>query len=416
MEIVLFTNFFPYKKAEPFLVNEFEYTKAHNNSISVFTLYGNKKDIQIPSSPQINLFEPILESFNTKKSILFKGFFNFSPCGVHVKEFFKKGILFSPKKAYWYFVSLLMCRMALTSVAYKDLLKKMETSESLVLYFYWGDNLCWLIPYIKRSKHAAKCKIVLRLHGSDLYEELHSGYAPLREEIFSNTDLIVTVSDNGRNYLQQKYPVFKNKIKLSRLGVFDNGLNPYTSGDTFHIISVSNLVPLKRVDLIFECLQHSSVNIVWHHFGDGPLKDQLNERVKTAREGLKVVMHGFVDNKSLMVFYKTQSLDLFINLSTSEGLPVSIMEALSFGVPVFATNVGGTSELVKDNLGKLIDPAITPSQLGASIDAFLKGNRAELELMRKNARQAYDLKVSAEINYNAFYEELKRLFSGSTPS
>lgn len=411
MEIVLFTNFFPYKKAEPFLVNEFEYTKIHSNSISVFTLYGDKKDIQIPSSPQIDLFEPVIDSFQNKKSILLKGLFNFSPCGVHVGEFFKKGILFSPKKAYWYFVSLFMCRTTLASTAYKSFLKKLKNSGPLVLYFYWGDNLCWLIPYLKKNKLTANCKIVLRLHGSDLYEELHSGYAPLREEIFSDADLIVTVSDNGKNYLQHKYPTFKNKINVSRLGVFDNGLNPYASSGTFHIISVSNLVALKRVDLIFESLQRTSVNIVWHHFGDGPLTDQLRGQFKTAREGLKVVLHGFVDNKALMNFYKTQSLDLFLNLSTSEGVPVSIMEALSFGIPVIATNVGGTSELVNDTLGKLIDPTFEPDQLAATIDSQLKGSRVETETFRKNARLAFELKASADTNYKSFYEDLKKLVS-----
>ncbi|NCO54621.1 MAG: glycosyltransferase, partial [Bacteroidetes bacterium] len=48
-------------------------------------------------------------------------------------------------------------------------------------------------------------------------------------------------------------------------------------------------------------------------------------------------------------------VDLFINVSESEGIPVSIMEALSAGIPVIATNVGGTNEIVNNDVGFLID-------------------------------------------------------------
>ena len=46
--------------------------------------------------------------------------------------------------------------------------------------------------------------------------------------------------------------------------------------------------------------------------------------------------------------------DLFVNMSLSEGIPVSIMEAISFGIPIIATNVGGNAEIVNDETGVLI--------------------------------------------------------------
>lgn len=90
MDIVLFTNFFPYKKAEPFLINEFKFAKKSSRSVSVFTLYGNKKDSCVTPSEHINLFEPVLNEFGDKKSLLLKGLFNFSPFGFHLKELLKK--------------------------------------------------------------------------------------------------------------------------------------------------------------------------------------------------------------------------------------------------------------------------------------------------------------------------------------
>lgn len=410
MEIVLFTNFFPYKKAEPFLINEFEFAKKNSKSVSVFTLYGNKKDSRVNPSEQVSLFEPVLNEFGDKKSLFLKGLFNFSPFSFHIKELFKKEVLLSLKKQYWLLVSLLITRAALSSKAYRQLTKKLEESKNTVLYFYWGDNLCWMIPYLKKSI-GHQCKIVVRMHGSELYENIRDNYAPIRLQVLECADLILTVSENGRTYLSNKYPGYQNKFVISRLGVFDHGLNPFKREPVYHLVSVSNLVTLKRVDLIFQTLQSVNLPVVWHHFGDGPLRDELNELIKNHRKGLEVNLYGFVDNSSLMTFYKSQSLDLFINLSTSEGLPVSIMEALSFGIPVMATDVGGTSELVNNQVGKLVRVDLPAGELAKCIASHLTASTEDTERCRKNARKAFEEKVSAEKNYGAFYDKLAAFFA-----
>lgn len=55
--------------------------------------------------------------------------------------------------------------------------------------------------------------------------------------------------------------------------------------------------------------------------------------------------------------------DLFVNMSLSEGIPVSIMEAISFGIPIIATNVGGNAEIVNDETGVLIPVNIDQAAL-----------------------------------------------------
>lgn len=48
-------------------------------------------------------------------------------------------------------------------------------------------------------------------------------------------------------------------------------------------------------------------------------------------------------NQLVYDFYRNNDVDVFVNLSESEGIPVSIIETISFGVPVVATDVGGNS-------------------------------------------------------------------------
>lgn len=331
MNLFIFSNFFPYKKAEAFLLNEFEFTKKEASSINLISLYGKHEESLIKEESNLKLLKPIINNSSSKIFLLFKGVFNLAPFNFHLNEFFKTNILLSPQKLYYWFISLFISRAALSSDAYKQLVKLVNASKNPILYFYWGDNLAWTIPYLKKEIKNKDLKIIIRLHGSDLYENLKHNYAPLRSAIFSAVDSIVPISEHGYNYIFNKYPKFSSKVFLSRLGVFDNGLNYNIQNlnKEFTIVSVSNVVALKRLNLLFDALQKTQSNITWHHFGDGVLMNDLNNAIKNKRQGLKVILHGYVSNQSLINFYQKQQVDLFVNVSSSEGLPVSIMEALS---------------------------------------------------------------------------------------
>ena len=117
------------------------------------------------------------------------------------------------------------------------------------------------------------------------------------------------------------------------------------------VASCSRIAPVKRVYLIARLLSSLNENIPvhWHHFGGGHC-DETEREVKKLRDaGAKVDMHGYTPNSEVRRFYADERVDLFINLSSSEGIPVSIMEALSANIPVIATDVKGTPEAVLDS-------------------------------------------------------------------
>ena len=399
MDIVLFTNFFPYERPEPFLVTEFEFTKKYARHISVLPLYGKRKLMQ-PENAVV--FTPLLPSPGAKLTLLAKGIFNLAPFGFHVSEFFRKKIFLSPRKCYWLAVSCLMARMAQASRSYEQLIDHISGQDHPVLYFYWSDNLTCIIPYLVKRLHGKKLRIVIRFHGSDLYEELKSGYAPMREIILRHATRLCPVSEYGAQYLRNKYPPIAAKIVVSRLGVKDRGINPL-GGSQRTVISVSNVVPVKRVHMIFESLQECSGDITWHHFGAGPLLEQLAGLSKTARPRLKIFFHGQVPNEKVIEFLVTEPVTLFVNTSSSEGVPVSVMEALAAGIPVLATQVGGVGELVDDRVGKIVPPGISVKDLAVEITRLLEMGDDEARLKRENARTAFLETASAEINYTNFY-------------
>jgi glycosyltransferase involved in cell wall biosynthesis len=105
-----------------------------------------------------------------------------------------------------------------------------------------------------------------------------------------------------------------------------------------------------------------------------------------------------------MSFYSSVPVVLFINVSSSEGVPVSIMEAMSFGIPVMATDAGGTSELVSEKTGLLINIDIAPQELAYKIEELI--SRPDLSKLRRGAREIWENKSMADKVYPAFINHL----------
>jgi glycosyltransferase involved in cell wall biosynthesis len=112
-----------------------------------------------------------------------------------------------------------------------------------------------------------------------------------------------------------------------------------------------------------------------------------------------VIFHGLTDNQKVIGFYKSNEINYFINVSLSEGLPVSIMEAMSFGIPTIATNVGGTGDLVTDDNGRIIDVDMSASDLANILMEEISLPENEYMKKRENARQSWEMNFSADNNY-----------------
>lgn len=104
-----------------------------------------------------------------------------------------------------------------------------------------------------------------------------------------------------------------------------------------------------------------------------------------------------------MEYYKNESVDLFINTSSSEGLPVSIMEACSFSIPTIATNVGGTAEIVREGeTGLLLDKDFDPEELGNKIKYMAEISEEEKQKFRDRCRLLWTENFCADSNFRKF--------------
>lgn len=288
----------------------------------------------------------------------------------------------------------------------------MEKFDGITFYSYWFYDTAMVAAKLKKYYGAINGRVVCRAHGYDLYAYRNSmNYLPLRYYILKNVDMVYPCSNNGSEYLKERYPDYENKIQTAYLGTRDFGTKDASGDGPFHIVSCCHIVPLKRVDLLAQALSKlsgSGLKLKWTHFGGG---DALEELKRYAAENLQFMdwkFAGAVRNSELMEFYKNTPVDLFVNTSSTEGIPVSIMEACSFGIPAVATNVGGTGEIVKDGeTGFLVPADITPDKLAETIRSVVSLPAENMAKLRKNCRELYLQSFCAETNFAKFAKLIK---------
>jgi len=97
-----------------------------------------------------------------------------------------------------------------------------------------------------------------------------------------------------------------------------------------------------------------------------------------------------------------------MNVSVTEGTPVAVMEAISCGIPVMATAVGGNPEIVSEQNGRLLSPNPTPDEIAEAILSILDNPDLAIE-KRKGSRQVWQEKYNASQNFQAFADRLKAI-------
>lgn len=283
-----------------------------------------------------------------------------------------------------------------------------RTKDRVIAYSYWFDVGAYALAALRRE--GVVDYVVTRAHGFDLYEERQpNSYMPLRRQFVRDFDQIFAVSEQGRKYLYDRFSIPENLLSTARLGVLtENKLSLCSSATTYNIVSVSFCVSVKRIDRIIEGIAiaaqkiDKNVLVSWTHIGDGELKDMLESKAVRAFMFISNVRFNFLghlQNADVMNYYKINKVDVFINTSESEGLPISIMEAMSYGIPAIAPAVGGIPELINQENGWLLSGQPCVDQIARALIAV---QHYKSEQTRQAARQTIFKNYNSEVNYKTF--------------
>ncbi len=184
--------------------------------------------------------------------------------------------------------------------------------------------------------------------------------------------------------------------------------NAPTRSDRFQIGFVGRLEEVKNpLGLVkaVEILRDRGLETVLTIVGDGSQRAILEAEVRKLRLSDGVVFAGFDPRP----FDRLAEVDLYVQPSISEGFGLALVEAMSMGIPVLATAVGGTPEIIRDGYNGWLLAGTTPEDIADGIERLSTVEDGMLEIVGKRARESVVERFSPAAYFaacDAFYERL----------
>jgi glycosyltransferase involved in cell wall biosynthesis len=142
--------------------------------------------------------------------------------------------------------------------------------------------------------------------------------------------------------------------------------------------------------------------------GDGPMRAQLEEQAR--RDGVNVEFMGRLERSHVAEVVGAASVAI-VPSQWFEGFPMVVVEAFACGTPVIASRLGSLAEIVREGVNGRLFTAGDPRALSTAVRAMFDAPEA-LRQMRKNAREEFDARYSAEAGFRALMEIYQRAAQG----
>jgi glycosyltransferase involved in cell wall biosynthesis len=300
-----------------------------------------------------------------------------------------------------------LLKQLIVKANYYSSIIKNSHSENVYLYAYWFSDYATIAALVKQI--LPQSVAISRAHGFDVFEnQTEYNFIPFRKLQFKYIDSVFSVSKAGANHLKKNNPTYEKKIKSNYLGTLNdtNQINPIS--EKFQIASCSIIRDVKRLHLMVDILKHIEIPVTWHVIGNGPDFENLKKAATLLPNHIEVVFYGLLSKQEIELFYKTTAINLFISLSSSEGLPVSMMEAQSYGIPIMSTDVGGCNEICNDETGFLIDPDFDARDVSNRIREFSNSSKNTHEFHQK-CKLYWEMHFNADVNYKEFTSSINHL-------
>lgn len=415
--LILITASFPYGLREPFLETELKYLAQHYDKIYILLPklplgHNHKFNFTLPPNVVVAQFDNTIRFWDRVKGL--KHFFNFL--------FYQEIKII--KQHYKLPVDRYIIKTLLSTLIRADhfsvQLKKFLKSNRIpfhrtTCYTYWCNEYTLGIGILrKRYKLAGAFS---RIHNWDLYfERAPHYYLPMRYRMFKKLDAVFPVSAQTKKYILKKVPyVNPETLFVSYLGV-DKIAEPQLTGrtKTLKLLSLAFLGKIKRIDLVVAALEQlEGFNVEWHHIGEGndhlDLKQYAFNRLFN-KSNIKYVLSGDMPKKQVYEYLIKEHFDVLINTSSYEGIPVSMMEAMSFSIPVIGTAVGGVPEIIEDGKnGYLLSENPSISEIIEKLTRIHSMNDEDCQQMRLAAYNTWKNKFNAENNYSELVYNMMQL-------
>lgn len=407
--LLLFTNYFPFYKGEEYLETELPIAEQFFDRIIIIpTMVDPSMELtrEVPENAEVYRVNSDCSmagkakivaacSGRVVKSEKFRNDMK-KQCGGSVRK----------KLYYIYYQSRVI---SMTDKIRKCDFSAIKDYDEITIYSYWMHAVASIALNIRRSVFRdKKVRLICRGHRYDLYEDKNFfDYIPDREKILKGYTFVYPCSEDGRNHILSRHPGYEKKVIVKRLGTVDKGTAVTSNAEPALLISCSSVTKVKRLELIVDmlaALKKRGHKFIWQHFGDGAEMDNIRKYTAERLDKGDYKFMGHVPNETLMNTYMNSKPCLFLNVSSSEGVPVSIMEAMSFCIPVVATKVGGTAELVLDGVsGYLLEENFRTETFVDIVEKIMCMSEESYKQLCWQTRERWKKISNADIVYNDFY-------------
>jgi len=227
----------------------------------------------------------------------------------------------------------------------------------------------------------------------------------VRSFSIKKSDIVVTPSQHLKNFILNLG--FKNKIEIINNGVFipEENTNIFTN-DQINITIVSRLVSHKNIKKIIRAISDLNDPLIYLNIiGDGPELNQLQKISLESNNKDNIIFHGKLNRDDINhIFLKS---DIYIQASNYEGLPHSLLEAMSYGIPVLCTPVGECKEILgNEDRGYILDLPVSKNNIKSKIIEII----GEKNIANKKGERGKDF-INEKYNLTNSFNLYKNLFT-----
>lgn len=257
-------------------------------------------------------------------------------------------------------------------------------------FFSMPTGLLTLLPGFRQPP-----PYIVSLRGSDVpgydpfnrkVERLHALLKPVTRRIWRRAKRVVALSEALADIANDTAPDLD--IKVIPNGIDTDHFSPPDRREqhrNIRLITVARLLERKGIHTILEaCALPTILPVKLDIVGTGPYEAELRQRVEGLGLSDRVRFLGYVPNEELPEHYR--EADVFVLPSSTESFGLVFAEAMSCGVPIAASNVGGIPETVRDGIDGLLCPPNDPGALRRNIEQLISSATAR-KTMSDSQRQ-----------------------------
>jgi len=254
------------------------------------------------------------------------------------------------------------------------------------IHAHWGSTtatMAWIVSELTGIPWS------FTLHRWDIKEN------NMLEEKVKTAKFVRCISEHGKNELlntiSRKY---ENKVKVIHMGVKtpDKISEPDINRDFSTIVTPANLLEVKGHKFLVEAcsilIERGIDSFQCIFYGGGPLRSELEKLIQEKGLTEYIKIPGSIPHQELLKIYKNHKVDIVVlpSITTAdgehEGIPVALMEAMAYGIPVISTNTGGIPELIGDGSGIMVEEK-NAEAITDALERLIKDKDYRYEISRK---------------------------------